>query len=71
MSQEHSAEFCRGAIWQWGKAAKLAELDDLLAEAEDREASVPTAAEVIAAAERERAALRDAVEAHWAELRGK
>ena len=31
----------------------------------------PSAAEVIATAERERAALRDAVEAHWAELRGK
>ena len=120
MPENRSAEFCRGAIWQWGKAAKLAELDDLLAEAEDREASVPTAAdlavadeldllaahiqqyigpddarddirricrnraadlrrgvkrgpsaaEVIAAAERERDELRDRVEAHWAELRG-
>ena len=38
MSQEHSAEWYRGAIWQWGEGKKLAELDDLLAAAEAREA---------------------------------
>ncbi len=55
MSQERSAEFYRGAKWildgccdPWVAYA----LDRRLAEAEAREASVPTAAEVIAAAER-------------------
>ena len=38
MNNERSAEFYRGAIWQWGEGAKLDELDDLLAAAEAREA---------------------------------
>ena len=63
MSQERSAEFLRGAV------ATLEEIGAypltlhtyraLLAEAEAREASVPTAAEVIAAAERALARMAD------------
>jgi len=51
-SNERSAEFLRGAIWQWCEGVTLPELNTLLAAAEAREAGEPTAAEVIAAAEK-------------------
>jgi hypothetical protein len=61
MSQNRSAEFYRGAVYmveemnRWGFAANpdtVTRYRALLAEAEAREASVPTAAEVIVAAEK-------------------
>ncbi len=44
MSQERSAEFYRGAKWQRQNGYQRWRLDQLLAEAEARETSVPTAA---------------------------
>lgn len=50
---ETSAEFWRGADWQWVHGATRAHIAEELAAAEAREAGEPTAAEVIAACEKE------------------
>lgn len=47
MEPQYTSEFLRGAIWQWGGWLKLAELNDMLDEAEKREAGKPTAADVV------------------------